>query len=151
MIKLKPKTLPHNTSGMAGVFWVASELARRNWYAFPTVRNQKGVDIIAAKEAPRRTKFLEVQVKTTQSYGATFWLLGTNDRNKIPHRDSLFFVFVKPESKSSPEFSAWVVSSKEVHKKAHHSPHGKFALCWWCKGSEKYRDRWESLEGVGRT
>jgi hypothetical protein len=142
----KPDTISRQTIGMAGVFWVASELARRNWFAFPTVRNQKGVDIIATKEVPGRTKFIEIQVKATQKHTATFWLL-TKERENIPRRESLFFVFVKPQSKSpfSP-FEAFIVPSTEVYKKAHHSPNGTFALCWWKDESEIYRDGWDALD-----
>jgi hypothetical protein len=142
----KPQTLPRGTSGMAGVFWVASVLARRNWIAFPTVRNQKGVDIIATKETPRRTKLVEVQVKSSQKHTARFWLLGTNERNRIPRRDSLFFIFVRPRSDSPTEFEAWIVPSEQVRKRAHHSPHGTVSLCWWVRDSARYEDNWGVLE-----
>jgi hypothetical protein len=146
MTEPRPRTITPNTIGMAGVFWVASELARRNWFAFPTVRNQKGVDIIATKEAPGGTRFLEVQVKATQHAGATFWLL-TKEQKNIPHRKSLFFAFVKPKRESpSGEFEAFIVPSEDVYKNAHHSNQGTFSLCWWLKDSTEYRDRWESLE-----
>jgi hypothetical protein len=146
IVLMTQETIPRNTIGMAGVFWVASELARRNWFAFPTVRNQKGVDIIATKEVPGRTKFIEIQVKATQYDTATFWLL-TKERENIPHRESLFFVFVKPESKSAfAPFEAFVVPSTEVHEKARHSEKGTFALCWWKKESEIYRNGWDALD-----
>ena len=139
-------TLPRNTIGMAGVFWVASELARRNWYAFPTVRNQKGVDIIATRELPNQTKFIEIQVKATQKSTATFWLL-TKGRENIPHRKSLFFIFVRPESKSAfARFEAFIVPSEEVYNKARHSDKGTFSLCWWYKDSTGFREAWDNLD-----
>jgi hypothetical protein len=94
MPKAIKERLPGNTSGMAGVFWVASELSRRNWIALPTVRNQKGVDIIATTARPSGSKFIEIQVKAIQ--GRRFWLLGSKERKDIASRKSLFFVFVRP-------------------------------------------------------
>jgi hypothetical protein len=81
---------------MAGVFWVASELLRRNWIALPTVRNQKGVDIIATAEASRASRFIELQVKATQYSRARFWMLGAKERRKIPKRDSSILRFCSP-------------------------------------------------------
>ena len=146
-----PKKLPRNTSGMAGVFWVAYELARRNWIAFPTVRNQKGVDIIATTENSGQTTFIEVQVKTNQKHVSN-WLL-CKDRNDIPSRESLFFAFVRPESNApNAPFEVFVVPSTVVREDAHHSEKGTFSLCWWLekdRAEEKvkaYKGRWDVLQ-----
>ena len=143
MPKAKTKRIPGSTFGMAGVFWVAFELARRNWIVMPTVRNQKGVDIIAAR--PSGSKFVELQVKAIQ--GRRFWLLGPMKRAKIPHRKSLFFAFVRPESDSSlAPFEGFVVPSNTVHKEAKQQSNKKFQLCWYLpKQSEIYKERWDLL------
>ncbi len=75
----KKHRIPGNIHGMAGVFWVASELSRRNWIALPTVRNLKGVDIIAQR--PEGAKRVDIQVKTIQ--GKRFWPLGKMKREDI--------------------------------------------------------------------
>jgi hypothetical protein len=82
------KRIPGSTFGMAGVFWVASGLSRRNWIAMPTVRNQKGVDIIATATRPSGSKFVEIQVKSSQGRG--FWLLGPMKR-KNPESKMVVF------------------------------------------------------------
>jgi hypothetical protein len=124
------KRISGNNSGMAGVFWVASELSRRNWIALRTVRNQKGVDIIATSTRPRGTKFVEVQVKAIQ--GRRFWLLGPKERKEIPNRKSLFFVFVRPQSASPlAGFEAFVVPSIKVQREAKQQRNRKFQFCWY--------------------
>jgi hypothetical protein len=139
------KRIPGNTFGMAGVFWVASELSRRNWIALPTVRNQKGVDIIATATRPSGSKFVEIQVKASQRRG--FWLLGPMKRKKIPNRKSLFFVFVRPQSASPPAgFEAFVVPSIKVCREAKQQQNRKFQFCWYPpEKPEMYKERWDTL------
>jgi hypothetical protein len=143
-----PETLPRGTIGMAGVFWVASELSRRNWIAFPTLRNQKGVDIIATTDRPLATKFIEIQVKTSQKR-APYWLVAKN-QDDIPVRESLFFVFVRPQLKSPcAPFEAFVVPSAKVRAEARHSPKGTFRLGWYLKDNDNEKtckDRWDILQ-----
>lgn len=138
-----------NTTGMAGVFWTASELSRRGCVALPTARNLKTVDIYAARpesveHGGGRAKIVELQVKTILGRG--FWLLG-NDLRKIPNRRSLFFVFVCPESKAfTAPFEAFVVPSRTVHVEA--KQQGKL-FCWYYPNKPKrYKGRWDTL-GLG--
>jgi hypothetical protein len=49
--------------GIAGVHYVASELARRGMVALPTVRNTAGFDIVVTN--PEGTRHANVQVKTS--------------------------------------------------------------------------------------
>jgi hypothetical protein len=136
---------------MAGVFWVASELLRRNWIALPTVRNQKGVDIIATTEARGASKFIELQVKTSQHSRAKFWMLGAKERRKIPKRESLFFVFVRPES-TSKHFEAFVVPSSKVRSEASQNENKKFQCCWYLrKNPDTYKDHWNALDSATRS
>jgi hypothetical protein len=142
----KKKRLPGNMFGMAGVFWVASEISRRNWIALPTVRNLKGVDIFATSSSPTGSKFVEIQVKAIQ--GRRFWLLGPMKREDIPNRKSLFFVFVRPESTSAfAHLEAFVVPSSKVCKEARQQDNAKFQFCWYPPAnSEAYKDRWDLLD-----
>ena len=145
MLEADKKRIPTSTFGMAGVFWVASELSRRNWIALPTVRNQKGVDIIATTTHPTASKFIEIQVKAIQ--GRRFWLLGPMNREKIPNRKSLFFVFVRPQSASPlASFEAFVVPSIKVKSEAKQQPNRRFQFCWYPpEKPEMYKDRWDTL------
>ena len=64
MEKLRPKKekpkIPSEISGMAGVYYVESELSRRGYIALPTNRNVAGFDMIVS----RGTKHVGLQVKT---------------------------------------------------------------------------------------
>jgi hypothetical protein len=86
MPQARKHKIPGTIHGMAGVFWVASELSRRKWIALPTVRNLKGVDIIA--QQPESGKRVDIQVKTIQ--GGRFWPLGAKLKRKIETRKALF-------------------------------------------------------------
>jgi hypothetical protein len=145
MIKAKTKKrIPGGTFGMAGVFWVASELARRNWIVMPTVRNQKGVDIIAMATRSSGSRFVEIQVKAIQ--GQRFWLLGAMKRAMIPNRKSLFFAFVRPQLDPSLPFEAFVVPSSIVYKEAKQQANKKFQFCWYPpKQPGVYKERWDVL------
>jgi hypothetical protein len=145
MPKTNKTRLPGNASGMAGVFWVASELSRRNWIALPTVRNQKGVDIIATTTRPTGSRFVEIQVKAIQ--GRRFWLLGPKERREIPNRKSLFFVFVRPQSTSPLAcFEAFVVPSSKVQREARQQRNRKFQFCWYPpEKPDRYKNGWNTL------
>jgi hypothetical protein len=51
-------------SGVAGEYFVGAELARRGYIASITLRNTRGVDILASNADARRS--VGIQVKTSQ-------------------------------------------------------------------------------------
>jgi hypothetical protein len=108
-------------------------------------RNQKGVDIIASSAERGGSKFVEIQVKAIQ--GRRFWLLGPMKRADIPHRKSLFFAFVRPQSDSAfAPFEAFVVPSNKVHKDAKQQGNKKFQFCWYPPEHPKlYKEGWDIL------
>ena len=58
---------------MAGVYFVAAELARRGFIASPTSRSAHGVDLLVAHPDGVRTFAVEVK---TNAATFSFWLLG---------------------------------------------------------------------------
>lgn len=76
-------------SGVAGEYFVAAELSRRGYIASVTLRNTRGVDILAANEAG--TKTAQIQVKTNQDSNRV-WLL--NKKAESFSSPRLFYVFV---------------------------------------------------------
>ena len=64
--------------GACGVFYVSAELSRRGWIAMPTIRNTKGIDIIASKG----DKTVNIQVKTN-SYGKPVYPLTQGNENLV--------------------------------------------------------------------
>ena len=76
-------------SGIAGEYFVAGELSRRGYIASVTLRNTKGIDILAANSDA--TKSVGIQVKTNQS-SAKRWIL--NKKVEQGMAANLFFIFV---------------------------------------------------------
>lgn len=76
-------------TGVAGEYFVAGELSRRGYIASITLRNTRGIDILAASEDGRRTA--AIQVKTYQGSGKG-WPL--NRKAETLAAPDLFYVFV---------------------------------------------------------
>jgi hypothetical protein len=95
-------------SGIAGEYLVAAELSRRGYVASLTLRNTRGIDILASNlEA---TKSVGIQVKTNQG-SRSDWMLN----QKVETQDvakNLFFVFVALNGLGVPTFH--IVPREEV-------------------------------------
>lgn len=108
--------LERSLVGACGVFYVSAELSRRGWVAMPTIRNTRGIDIIAAKGG----RDVSIQVKTN-SYGKTKYPMSKGNEELIG--DNLFYVLVTLKGENEhPDF--YVVPSqlvasyiKETHRK----------------------------------
>lgn len=97
-------------TGVAGVHFVVGELSRLGFIALPTVKNTKGIDIIASTQDFKRTIYL--QVKTNKDK-YDFWIVGNSLQD-----DSIFYVFVNllsNQKNARPEY--YVVPSKDVYAK----------------------------------
>jgi len=93
-------------TGATGVHFVVAELSRKGVVALPTIRNTKGVDILASN--PDTGKSAEIQVKTTAKTGG--WMVGRG-AEKLK-RKKLFYVFVHLPPEGLPEY--YIVPSKIV-------------------------------------
>ncbi len=94
--------------GVSGEYFVAAELSRLGFIASITLRNTKGVDILATNESA--SKSVAIQVKTNQGTGKA-WML--NKKAEEYYGDNLFYVFVNLKDKAShPDF--FIVPSKVV-------------------------------------
>ncbi len=100
--------------GVAGEYFVAAELSRRGYIASITLRNTRGVDILASNR--EATKTVAIQVKANQR-GTREWIL----TEKIDRADAvvdglvenLYFVFVSiPRDGAPPSYH--VISRSEV-------------------------------------
>lgn len=95
-------------SGVAGEYFVAAELSRRGYVASVTLRNTRGIDILASNSDATRS--VGIQVKTNQGRGAE-WILN----RKVEAMDlaeNLFFVFVCLNEFDMPHF--YVVPRQDV-------------------------------------
>jgi hypothetical protein len=85
----RPATLPSILVGVAGEYLVAAELSRRGYVATLTLRNTRGIDILASNTDA--TKVVGIQVKTGQR-GTPNWILAKKAEHDVA--ENLFYVFV---------------------------------------------------------
>ena len=91
--------------GVAGEYFVAAELTRRGYIASITLRNTRGVDILASSKDATRS--VAIQVKTNQ-LGVPEWILNEKAEDIPDGKDiaeNLFFVFVNlPPDGAAPTY-----------------------------------------------
>lgn len=141
--------------GIAGEYLVAAELSRRGYVASLTLRNTRGIDILASNlEA---TKSIGIQVKTNQGSRAD-WMLN----QKVETQDvakNLFFVFVALNGLGVPTFHIVprkdvAMFAKESHEQWLKTPgrggkaHKDQSIRKFKDAPGKYKDRWDLL-GLG--
>ncbi|HYC59000.1 MAG TPA: hypothetical protein VEK79_05475 [Thermoanaerobaculia bacterium] len=144
--------------GVAGEYYVAAELSRRGYLASITLRNSRGVDVLATNRDA--TKSVAIQVKTNQR-GLAEWILNEKVETMPSGADlpeNLFFVFVNLPPDGEPP-SYHVISRREVARivreghaawlatlgrggrpRAANNPIRKFK-----DAAGTYRDRWDLL------
>jgi hypothetical protein len=94
--------------GVAGEYFVAAELSRRGYIASITLRNTRGIDILASNSDASRQ--VGIQVKSNRGNKAV-WLL--NQKAEDYFADNLFYVFVNlKEIDQRPNF--YIVPSEIV-------------------------------------
>jgi hypothetical protein len=76
-------------TGVSGEYFVAAELSRRGYVASLTLRNTRGIDILASNRDA--TKSVGIQVKTCHGTRAD-WML--NKKAEAALAENLFYVFV---------------------------------------------------------
>lgn len=100
--------LESTLTGVAGEYFVAAELTLRKYVAAITLRNSRGIDIIASSADGSRS--LSIQVKSS-SGGAPSWLLGASAERFFSASHYYFFVVLKTLG-DRPDFH--IVPSKVV-------------------------------------
>jgi Holliday junction resolvase-like predicted endonuclease len=138
--------------GVAGEYFVAAELSRRGYVASITLRNTRGIDIIASNEDGDKT--VNIQVKTKR-IGVPDWIVTKKAENV---KDAnMFYVFVSlGKDTENPDFH--IVPSKDVadyvkkgHKKWLETPgrggkmHKDTPIRIFDDKENKYLDKWELL------
>ena len=94
--------------GVAGEYFVAAELTRRGYIASITLRNTRGIDILASNETASRQ--VGLQVKSNQG-SSRAWILSRKAEDYFA--DNLFYAFVNLKTdQERPDF--FIVPSKVV-------------------------------------
>jgi hypothetical protein len=100
----------HVLTGVAGEYYVSAELSRRGYVASITLRNTKGIDILASNA--EGTRQVAIQVKSNQ-YKSPNWLLSQKSENNYTR--NFFYVFVTfGDDSEQPDY--YIVPSKAVAK-----------------------------------
>ena len=137
--------------GTAGEYFVAAELSRLGYVASITLRNARGIDILASDADAKRS--VGIQVKTTQG-NSKAWML--NKKAEQGMAANLYYVFVNLNHGKAPEYHVVpraVVSKyvRESHATWLKTPgrdgrsHADNPLRKFTDRDEKYRDRWDLL------
>jgi hypothetical protein len=117
--------LTKSLSGAAGQYFVAAELSRRGIIATVTLRNARGIDILASNESATRS--VSIQVKTNQ-YSERKWLLDKK-AEKLATKN-LYYVFVNLNGfEGAPTYH--IVESQAVAVRIEHSHRN------WLAGAKK--------------
>lgn len=87
--------LESNLVGVAGEYYVAAELSARGHIASISLRNSRGIDIIASNSSADKT--VTIQVKSNSS-GKPSWILSKKSESFVS--ESHFYVFVRLHSLS---------------------------------------------------
>lgn len=144
--------LPSILVGVSGEYFVAAELSRRGYVASITLRNTRGIDILATNADATRS--VSIQVKTNHGKNKD-WIL--NQKAEAYQSKTLFYVFVNLKgSNQRPDYH--VVPCKVVAdyiKRNHRAwlekpnrtgkPHRDQNIRKFQDPANKYRDRWDLL------
>lgn len=151
----KPEKIPPVLTGVAGEYFVAAELSRRGYIASISLRNTRGIDILATNQDGSRS--ITIQCKTNQTT-ARKWLLNEKSENFVS--ENHFYVFVAlGKSTDRPRYH--VVPSRVVaertkkgHKKWLDTPgrkgqkHRDTPMRQFNDLADEFLERWELL-GLG--
>ena len=138
-------------TGVAGEYFVAAELSRRGYVASLTLRNARGIDILASNVDA--TKSVGIQVKTTQG-GKQDWLL--SEKAEADSAENLYYAFVRLNGRGVPEYYIVPRADVATYIRTSHQewretprrdgkPHNETSMRVFRDPSNKYRDRWELL------
>jgi len=147
-------SLSRTLSGIAGEYFVAAELSRRGYVASLTLRNTRGIDILASNA--NATKSVGIQVKTNQG-GKKDWLL--SEMAETDAAENLFYVLVRLNGLGAPEYYVVPRAVVAKHVRDEHrawlaapgrggKPHNENPMRTFRDREHQYRDRWELL-GLG--
>ena len=105
-----PKSIPPVLTGVAGEYFVAAELSRRGLIASISLRNTRGIDILATNKDATRS--VTIQCKTNQ-IGNQKWML--SEKSETFFAPNHYYVFVGLGAPTErPRFH--IVPSKTVAK-----------------------------------
>jgi hypothetical protein len=148
----KPIPLPTILAGVAGEYFVAAELSRRGYIASISLRNTKGIDVLATNQDGSRS--VTIQCKTSQRPQKR-WVLNEKSEDFVARTH--FYVFVLlGKAGERPRYH--IVPSRDVasHLKADHKrwintpgkggrKHVDNSVRVFTDKEDEYLERWDLL------
>jgi hypothetical protein len=146
------KTLSSIQAGIAGEYLVAAELTRRGYVASLTLRNTRGIDVLASNADATRS--VGIQVKTT-TRKRPHWIL--NKKAELTDTaENLFYVFVRLPVTGEPVFHVVPRNDVAAYVTADHQrwkvtpgrsgqPHRDNDIRIFSDPDGRYLARWELL------
>jgi hypothetical protein len=141
-------------AGITGEYLVAAELSRRGYVATLTLRNTRGIDILASNSDA--TKSVGIQVKTNQGANPD-WMMSKKAEEDLAQ--NLFYVFVCLAPRTPATYYVVPCSVVAHHVRTSHAnwlktpgkrgqAHRDNNLRRFSDRQHKYKDRWDLL-GLG--
>jgi len=139
-------------TGVAGEYFVAAELSRRGFIASITMRNTRGIDILATNSEAKRA--VTIQCKTSRDKNKS-WIV--RDKSEDFVSEAHFYVFVKLRTElERPDY--YIVPSNVVAhyistnhrewlkgKKANGGQRKDTAMRKFSDPDDKYLEKWDLL------
>ncbi len=151
MTRRRPPKLSGIQAGIAGEYLVAAELSRRGYVASVTLRNTRGIDILASNQDA--TKSVGIQVKASQRATAD-WVMTKKAEQDLAENLCYVFVCLPPDAPAS----FYIVPRKvvaqyvrESHKRWLETPgrrgqaHRDSDVRVFSDRGNEYKDRWDLL------
>lgn len=128
--------IEHQLTGISGEFFVAAELAKRNFQVSLTLGNAKGIDLYATNQIT--DQIFEIEVKTLRKKPNCFTL----NTQRLKQKKVFIFVYLN-DTETSPEF--YIVTGEELltdtksfygsslgttRETVNHGPLQKHKNCW---------------------
>ena len=101
-------------TGISGEYFVAAELSRQGYVASLTLRNTRGIDILASNTDATRSVGVQVKANSGEK---PHWLL--SQKAEVDIAENLFYVFVNLHGLGAPEY--YIVPRAEVAKQVRDS------------------------------
>ena len=134
--------IPPVLSGVAGEYFVAAELSRRGYIASISLRNTRGIDILATNQEASRS--VTIQCNTRQKAGKS-WMVSVKSEDFIPADH--FYVFVALGADTHRPIYHIVPScdvAAQLKKSAEHKQ-VKHQVRHFIDLDGKYKERWDLL------
>jgi len=128
--------LHKNQTGIAAEFFVAAELARRNFNVSITFGNTKSIDLLAEKEGIN----ISIQVKGIQRKKSICWNIS---KESIKNNVVYVLVNINCDTLESPEY--FILTATDLRKEIKSVTSGRDYIDYNPLSKSKYKNAWDNI------